>query len=132
NVTEGVNANAKILELGEALKTLDWRSAGVEPKFRGNFEQMAETGSFLGAAFGIALFLMATILVTQFNSFYQAGLIMSAIILSVIGVLLGLLIRGEPFGIVMSGVGVIALAGRSEEHTSELQSRENLVCRLLL
>ena len=111
NVTEGVNANAKILELGEALKTLDWRSAGVEPKFRGNFEQMAETGSFLGAAFGIALFLMATILVTQFNSFYQAGLIMSAIILSVIGVLLGLLIRGEPFGIVMSGVGVIALAG---------------------
>src|SRR5690606_27000268 len=86
NVTEGVNANAKILELGEALKTLDWRSAGVEPKFRGNFEQMAETGSFLGAAFGIALFLMATILVTQFNSFYQAGL-------------------------------------RSEEHTSELQSR---------
>lgn len=111
NVTEGVNANAKILELGEALKTLDWRSAGVEPKFRGNFEQMAETGNFLGAAFGIALFLMATILVTQFNSFYQAGLIMSAIILSVIGVLLGLLIRGEPFGIVMSGVGVIALAG---------------------
>lgn len=111
NVTEGVNANAKILELGEAIKDFDWRAAGVEPKFRGDFEQMAETGSFLGAAFAIALFMMAAILVTQFNSFYQAGLIMSAIILSVIGVLLGLLIRGEPFGIVMSGVGVIALAG---------------------
>lgn len=111
NVTEGVNANAKILELGEAIKDFEWREAGVEPKFRGDFEQMAETGSFLGAAFAIALFMMAAILVTQFNSFYQAGLIMSAIILSIIGVLLGLLIRGEPFGIVMSGVGVIALAG---------------------
>ncbi len=111
NVTEGVNVNAKILELGEAIKDFEWREAGVEPKFRGDFEQMAETGSFLGAAFAIALFMMAAILVTQFNSFYQAGLIMSAIILSIIGVLLGLLIRGEPFGIVMSGVGVIALAG---------------------
>lgn len=111
NVQEGVNANEKIFALTDAIKDLNWREAGVEPRFRGDFEKMAETGSFLGKAFGIALFLMATILVTQFNSFYQAGLIMSAIVLSVVGVLIGLLIRGEPFGIVMSGVGVIALAG---------------------
>jgi len=111
NVTEGVNATEKIQQLSEKIKDLDWRGAGVEPRFRGDFEQMGETGAFLGKAFGIALFLMATILVTQFNSFYQAGLIMSAIILSIVGVLIGLMIRGEPFGIVMSGVGVIALAG---------------------
>ncbi len=85
-------------------QSLDWRAAGVEPRFRGDFEQMGETGAF-GKAFAIALFLMATILVTQFNSFYQAGLIMSAIVLSIVGVLIGLMIRGEPFGIVMSGVG---------------------------
>ena len=111
NVTEGVNATNKIQELSEQLKKLDWREAGVEPRFRGDFEMMAETGNFLMTAFSIALFLMAVILVTQFNSFYQALLIMSAIILSVVGVLLGLMIRGEPFGIVMSGVGIIALAG---------------------
>ena len=111
NVHDGVNVNAKIQQLSEQMKDLDWRSAGVEPRFRGDFEQMAETGSFLATAFSIAIFMMATILVTQFNSFYQATLIMSAIILSIVGVLMGLLIRGEAFGIVMSGVGVIALAG---------------------
>lgn len=111
NVVEGINPTDKIVALGEKLKEFDWRDAGVEPRFRGDFEQMAETGAFLGKAFGIAIFLMATILVTQFNSFYKAGLIMSAIVLSIVGVLFGLLIRGEPFGIVMSGLGVIALAG---------------------
>lgn len=111
NVTAGVNKTAKIQELAEKMKDLDWRGAMVEPKFRGDFEKMAETGSFLAKAFGIALFMMAIILVTQFNSFYQTALIMSAIVLSVVGVLIGLMIRGEPFGIVMSGVGVIALAG---------------------
>lgn len=111
NVTEGVNKTAKIQQLSEQLKDLEWREAMVEPRFRGDFEKMVETGSFLAKAFGIALFMMAIILVTQFNSFYQAGLIMSAIVLSIVGVLIGLMIRGEPFGIVMSGVGVIALAG---------------------
>ncbi len=62
-------------------------------------------------AFAIALFLMAIILMTQFNSFYSALLILTKVIMSTIGVMLGLLIVGEPFGIVMSGIGVIALAG---------------------
>ena len=51
------------------------------------------------------------ILVLQFNSFYQAFLILSAVVFSTVGVLLGLLIVDQPFGIVMSGIGVIALAG---------------------
>ncbi len=55
--------------------------------------------------------LIAIILVLQFNSFYQSLLILSAVLFSTVGVLLGLLIMGQPFGIVMSGVGVISLAG---------------------
>jgi len=62
-------------------------------------------------AFGIALFVMVLILMTQFNSVYQAFLILRAVVLSTVGVLLGLLITRQPFGIVMSGVGLIALAG---------------------
>ena len=54
---------------------------------------------------------MALILITQFNSFYQAGLILFAVVMSTVGVLLGLMITGSPFGIVMNGIGVIALAG---------------------
>jgi len=66
---------------------------------------------FLASAFLIAIGLMALILVTQFNSFYQAGLVLSAIVFSTAGVLMGLLITGQAFGIVMVGMGVIALAG---------------------
>ena len=110
NVGENVNKMAKIEELGGLLKNEKWPDS-VEMKFRGDFEKMGETGGFLVKAFFIAVFLMLTILVTQFNSFYHAGLILSAIILSIAGVLIGLLILGEPFGVVMSGMGVIALAG---------------------
>jgi multidrug efflux pump len=54
---------------------------------------------------------MALILVTQFNSFYQAFLILFAVVMSTVGVLIGLMATGSPFGIVMNGIGVIALAG---------------------
>jgi multidrug efflux pump len=84
---------------------------GVEMRFRGQAEEQAEAVGFLGLAFLLAVFLMFLILVTQFNSLYQAVLVLSAIVFSTAGVLLGLLLRQEPFGIVMSGVGVIALAG---------------------
>jgi multidrug efflux pump len=62
-------------------------------------------------AFGVAIFLMFIILVTQFNSIYQALLVLSAIVLSTAGVLVGLLANGQSFGIVMVGMGLIALAG---------------------
>ena len=83
----------------------------VEVEFRGEDEEQKAAQAFLQKAFGVALFLMAIILVTQFNSFYSAFLILSAVIMSTVGVMLGLLIVGQPFGIVMSGIGVIALAG---------------------
>jgi len=102
--------NQKLEELSVQANKMDIPSI-ISFKFRGNQEKEKESGQFLMKAFGIALFVMAIILVTQFNSFYQAMLILSAVICSTIGVFLVLLIVNEPFGIVMSGVGVIALAG---------------------
>lgn len=90
-------------------------AAGIDPRvdveFRGEDEEQKAAQSFLLKAFAVALFLMAIILVTQFNSFYSALLILTAVVMSTIGVMLGLLVVGQPFGIVMSGIGVIALAG---------------------
>lgn len=83
----------------------------VEIEFRGEDKDQKESQDFLLKAFAVAIFCMAIILVTQFNSFYQAFIILSAVILSTAGVLLGHIIMGKPFGIVMSGLGVIALAG---------------------
>ena len=90
-------------------------SLGLDPRvtltIKGQNEQQDESTEFLKSAFLIALFVMAIILVTQFNSFYQAFLILSAVLFSTVGVFLGLLVFQKPFGIVMSGIGVIALAG---------------------
>ena len=84
---------------------------GVSFKLKGDQAQQQESQAFLSKAFISAIFLMAIILVTQFNSFYQSFLILSAVIFSTAGVLIALMLRAQPFGIVMSGVGVIALAG---------------------
>ncbi|MBS3785844.1 MAG: efflux RND transporter permease subunit, partial [Gammaproteobacteria bacterium] len=84
---------------------------GVGIEFRGEDEDQREAQSFLVGAFLIAIALMGIVLVTQFNSVYQALLVLSAIALSSAGVLLGLMITQRPFGIVMGGVGMIALAG---------------------
>ncbi len=84
---------------------------GVTVSFSGEDEDQREAMAFLSNAFILALFLMAIILVTQFNSLYQALLVLSAIVFSTAGVLLGLMITQRPFGIVMGGVGMIALAG---------------------
>lgn len=85
--------------------------AEISYRFRGNTENQQKSSNFLASAFGVAFFIMAIILVTQFNNFFQCVLILSAVIFSTMGVFIGLLAKGEPFGIVMSGVGVIALAG---------------------
>ena len=79
--------------------------------FGGEDEDIAETQSFLSKSFGLSILLMIMILMVQFNSFWQTFITMSAIVLSIGGVLLGLWLTGRPFGIVMSGLGVIALAG---------------------
>ncbi|QHD50416.1 efflux RND transporter permease subunit [Vreelandella aquamarina] len=84
---------------------------GLMVNVAGEQEDQQESMQFLVGAFLIAIGLMALILVTQFNSYYQAALVLSAIVFSTAGVLMGLLITGQAFGIVMVGMGVIALAG---------------------
>ncbi len=83
----------------------------VEIAVKGQNQDQQESQEFLVNAFAVALFVMAMILVTQFNSFYQALLILSAVVFSTVGVFLALLIVQKPFGIVMGGIGVISLAG---------------------
>ena len=109
-VEDGVLADDKIRELAVWLQT-GALGPGVDIAFKGENEDQREAQAFLSQAFAVALFLMAIILVTQFNSFYQALLILTAVLFSTVGVLIGLLVTNQPFGIVMSGIGVIALAG---------------------
>ena len=110
DVEEGILPDFKVSEIRKLLAQAEF-DPRIEFTFKGEDKEQREAEAFLIKAFGVALFVMAIILVTQFNSFYQALLILSAVFFSTIGVLLGLLITGQPFGIVMSGVGVIALAG---------------------
>jgi multidrug efflux pump len=110
DVAEGELASDKIAQLRTALAAAD-PPPGVMATFAGEAEDQEEAASFLIKAFLAAIFLMLIALVTQFNSLYQAILVMSAIVFSTAGVLLGLLITGRPFGIVMGGIGIIALAG---------------------
>jgi len=84
---------------------------GVTLRFGGENEDQQQASTFLVTAFLVAICMMVLILLTQFNSMYQTLLILSAIVLSTAGVLLGLLLNGQSFGIVMVGMGIIALAG---------------------
>lgn len=110
NVAPGVLVNDQVLALTAALNRADLPE-GVGFNFAGEAEDQAESMIFLVGAFATAIFLMFVILVLQFNSFFQAFVVMSAIVFSIAGVLLGLIVTGRPFGVVMGGIGVIALAG---------------------
>lgn len=110
DVSPGVQPNAKVAELR------DWiAGADIDPRvrifFAGQDEMEQESTAFLSEAFIVALFMMLLILLAQFNSFYQSGLILTAVVLSTVGAVFGLWLTGRPFMIVMSGVGIIALAG---------------------
>ncbi|MGC1505278.1 MAG: efflux RND transporter permease subunit [Sulfitobacter sp.] len=110
NVASDVLVNDQVIALTAALEAAQLPD-GVNFSFAGEAEDQAESMIFLISAFASAIFMMFVILVIQFNSFFQALIVMSAIVFSIAGVLLGLIITGRPFGIVMGGIGVIALAG---------------------
>jgi multidrug efflux pump len=99
-----------VAELRELMPTLAL-DPRVSAAFRGGTEDQEEDMAFLERAMLMALAIMAIILVTQFNSIYQAGLILTAVLFSTGGVLLGHLVMDKPFGVIMSSVGVITLAG---------------------
>ena len=110
DVAPGLLVNDQITALRGALERMDL-PPGVEWSFAGEAEDQQEAMTFLIGAFLAAIGLMFAILLAQFNRFGQAFIVMSAIVFSVAGVLFGLMVTGRPFGIVMGGIGVIALAG---------------------
>ncbi|MDG3087182.1 efflux RND transporter permease subunit [Vibrio hannami] len=109
DMKEGYNLALELPKVEAELKALGLD--GIEFTLRGKNEDQEKSSAFLGNAFLVALAVMGLILITQFNSFYQAFLILSAVLFSTVGVFAGLLIFQKPFGIVMSGIGVISLAG---------------------
>ncbi len=85
--------------------------SGYEIRYAGEKEQEDESRVFLGRAFVIVLLLVTLVLVAEFNSLTVTLIIMTTVILSLIGALMGLVICGLPFGIIMTGIGIISLAG---------------------
>ena len=110
DVESGVLAAERFAALRQALADAPL-AQDVEIKFGGENEDIAETQSFLATSFMLSLVLMVIILMVQFNSGWQAFVTMSAIVLSTGGVVLGLWVTNQPFGVVMCGLGVISLAG---------------------
>jgi multidrug efflux pump len=109
NVAEGVQTAVVQQEIAKALAAD--LPPGVLWKLKGEDEERAKAGAFLMKAFGAAIFLIFAILLAQFNKLTSVALVLTAVILSTIGVLLGAMVMGQPFGVVMTGIGVIANAG---------------------
>lgn len=110
NVAEGVQSAVVQQAIAAELAKTDL-GAGVIWKLKGEDEEREKAGAFLMKAFGTAMFLIFAILLAQFNRLTSVLLVLSAVILSTIGVLIGLMVMGQPFGVVMTGIGVIANAG---------------------
>lgn len=110
NVAEGVQSAVVQQRIMDELKSVDL-GPGITFKMKGEDEERAKAGAFLGKAFGTAMFLIFAILLAQFNKFTSVILVLTAVVLSTIGVLLGLMIMGQAFGVVMTGIGIIANAG---------------------
>jgi CzcA family heavy metal efflux pump len=103
-------ANDVIRDIDARLDKLDW-PRGYAYRFTGEQQEQTKAKDFLSKAFVAAIFIIFIILVTQFNSFATPFIILTSVLLSLIGVFFGLLVTGTAFGIIMTGVGVISLAG---------------------
>ncbi|MBA3911129.1 MAG: MFS transporter [Rhodobacter sp.] len=110
-IREGVQADGVRAAVTAALEAAELDKIGIRWKLAGEDEEQAEAMAFLSKAFGAAIFLIFVVLLAQFNNFTSVWLVLSAVIMSTIGVLLGLMIMAQPFSVVMTGIGVIALAG---------------------
>lgn len=110
NVDPDVLADTKVKEISAWLETQEF-DPRVAIDFRGANEEQQESVAFVIQAFSFALCLMFVFLVTQFNSLYQSVVILLAVIMSTAGVLLGLIITNQPFSAILTGVGIVSLAG---------------------
>ncbi|MCX7565033.1 efflux RND transporter permease subunit [Sulfitobacter sp. F26169L] len=105
-----VNANERIAEITKWVETADLPD-GITYEWTGDQEEQAESQAFLSSAFAAALGLMFIILLAQFNSLYNSILVLTAVVLSTTGVLIGMLVMDQTFSIIMTGTGIVALAG---------------------
>ena len=110
NVLTGYNPNEVVAKIKNAVSDFP-KHEGIRIKFGGEQEDQAETMGFLGGAMLTSILLIILILVIQFNSISKPIIILSEIIFSVTGVLLGFVIFGMDISIIMTGIGIIALAG---------------------
>ncbi|HBG97916.1 MAG TPA: acriflavine resistance protein B [Rhodobacteraceae bacterium] len=106
-----INANERITTITDWLETEQPLPPGVEWEWTGDQEDQEESANFLMKGFGGALGLMFVILLTQFNSFYNTVMVLLAVVLSTAGVLIGMMVMQQPFSIIMTGTGIVALAG---------------------
>jgi multidrug efflux pump len=104
NGNERVAALTTWLDTGPLPASVDW-------EWTGDQADQAESMAFLGQAFAGALGLMFIILLAQFNSIYNSVLVLTAVVLSTVGVLIGMLVMDQTFSIIMTGTGIVALAG---------------------
>jgi multidrug efflux pump subunit AcrB len=110
DVGPGYNGNALLAKVQDELRDFDV-PAGYTLAYTGESEDQEEAQTFLSDAFAVALMLILLVLISQFASVTQPLIIIFSVVLSLIGVFAGLLITRTPFGIIMTGVGVISLAG---------------------
>jgi len=117
-VEQGANANEVVDALKSKMldfeKTDEWKEMaanGIEYKFTGQMEEQAKEMSFLSSALLIAVFLILLIIVAQFNSFSTPTIILSSVVLSLVGVFMGIVIARDDFVIIMTMIGIISLAG---------------------
>jgi len=105
-------ANEVLAEVKEVLQPfITQLPPSVNAQWTGQQEEQQEAQEFLSLAFLIALFLITFILVAQFNSVIKPLIILSSVIMSISGVLYGLVLFQLPFGVIMTGIGIISLAG---------------------
>jgi multidrug efflux pump subunit AcrB len=113
DVAAGLNSNAVLGEVQVVLQ--DFARSELPPgyaiEYTGQQQEQDEAQEFLGGAFLTALLLIAFILISQFNSVVKPVIIMTSVMMSVVGVLMGLMVFRMPFGVIMTGVGIISLAG---------------------
>ncbi|WP_341861368.1 efflux RND transporter permease subunit [Gymnodinialimonas sp. 57CJ19] len=109
--TTPVNANERIQEITAWLEAENPLPASVSWEWAGDQEEQEESQAFLSSAFAAALGLMFIILLAQFNSIYNSVLVLLAVVLSTTGVLIGMLVMDQTFSIIMTGTGIVALAG---------------------
>ena len=105
-----INANERIAHLTDYLEK-NPLGPDISWEWTGDQEDQAESQAFLSTAFSAALALMFIILLAQFNSFYNSAVVLLAVILSTVGVLIGMLVMQQPFSVIMTGTGIVALAG---------------------